>query len=301
MEKDTTIREFSGSRDKTMTDRYGVIGHPIAHSKSPVIHRLFADMTGQDLSYDAIDIPPEDLESRVRQLFAEGYRGLNVTVPHKTAVVKLTSRLSARAELAGAVNTLIVHADNVVEGDNTDGIGLVNDLRQNLRTRLAGARILILGAGGATRGIIPALFDTKPRDIMIANRTVDRAQSLAQDFRMLGKISACHFQELGGQIFNLVINATSAGLKGDMPPFPGSIIGPETLCYDLSYAMQDTPFVRWAKQNGAGRVAQGWGMLVEQAAESFYAWRGVRPDTRPVIARLPGSPGATDTMKIRLA
>jgi len=284
-----------------MTDRYGVIGHPIAHSKSPVIHRLFADMTGQDLTYDAIDIPPEDLEGRVQQLFAEGYRGLNVTVPHKTAVVKLTSRLSSRAELAGAVNTLIVHADNSVEGDNTDGIGLVNDLRQNLRTRLAGARILILGAGGATRGIIPALFDTKPRDIMIANRTVGRAQSLAQDFRMLGKISACHFQELGGQIFNLVINATSAGLKGDMPPFPGSIIGPETLCYDLSYAMQDTPFVRWATQNGAGRVAQGWGMLVEQAAEAFYAWRGVRPDTRPVIARLPGSPGATDTMRIRLA
>jgi len=301
MEKDTIIREFSGGRDKIMTDRYGVIGHPIAHSKSPVIHRLFADMTGQDLSYDAIDIPPKDLESRVRQLFAEGYRGLNVTVPHKTAVVKLTSRLSSRAELAGAVNTLIVHADNIVEGDNTDGVGLVNDLRQNLRTRLAGARILILGAGGATRGIIPALFDTRPRDIMIANRTVDRAQALAQDFRMLGKISACHFQELGGQIFNLVINATSAGLKGDMPPFPGSITGPETLCYDLSYAMEDTPFVRWAKQHGAGRVAQGWGMLVEQAAESFYAWRGVRPDTRPVIARLPGSPGATDTMKIRLA
>jgi shikimate dehydrogenase len=284
-----------------MTDRYGVIGHPIAHSKSPVIHRLFADMTGQDISYDAIDIPPEELGDRVRQLLGEGFRGLNVTVPHKTEVVKLTSRLSPRAELAGAVNTLIVHADGVVEGDNTDGTGLVNDLRQNLRTRLAGTRILILGAGGATRGIVPALFDAKPRDVMIANRTAERAQALAQDFRMLGKISACQFQELGGQTFNLVINATSAGLKGEMPPFPGSILGPETLCYDLSYAMQDTPFVKWAKHNGAGRVAQGWGMLVEQAAESFYAWRGVRPDTRPVIARLPGSPGATDTMKVRLA
>ena len=284
-----------------MTDRYGVIGHPITHSKSPVIHRLFAEATGQDLTYDAIEIPPEQLTTRVRQLFADGFRGLNVTLPHKTEVLKLTSRLTSRAELAGAVNTLIRHADGAVEGDNTDGTGLVTDLRQNLRTRLAGTRLLILGAGGATRGIVPALFDTKPRDIMIANRTLDRAQVLAKDFRMLGKILACQFQELGGQRFDLVINATSAGLRGEVPPFPGSILGPETLCYDLSYAMQDTPFITWAKEHGAGRVAQGWGMLVEQAAESFYAWRGVRPDTGPVIARLPGSPGATDTMKKRLA
>lgn len=284
-----------------MTDRYGVIGHPIAHSKSPVIHRLFADATGQDLSYDAIDIPPEELAPRVRQLISDGYRGLNVTVPHKTAVVKLVSQLTSRAELAGAVNTLIVHADGAVEGDNTDGAGLVNDLRQNLRTRLAGIRILILGAGGATRGIVPALFDTNPREILIANRTLDRAQALARDFRMLGRILACQFQELGGKHFDLVINATSAGLKGETPPFPASILGPETLCYDLSYAMQDTPFVAWAAENGAGRVAQGWGMLVEQAAESFQAWRGVRPDTRPVIAKLPGAPGATETMKRRLA
>ena len=284
-----------------MTDRYGVIGHPIAHSKSPVIHRLFAEKTGQDLSYEAIDIAPEQLATRVRQLFAEGFRGLNVTLPHKTEVVKLTSRLTSRAELAGAVNTLIVHADGTVEGDNTDGTGLVNDLRQNLRTRLAGTRILILGAGGATRGIVPALFDTNPRDIMIANRTLDRAQALARDFRMFGKILACQFQALGGQSFDLVINATSAGLKGELSPFPTSILGPQALCYDLSYAMQETPFIAWARENGAGRVAQGWGMLVEQAAESFYVWRGVRPDTKPVIAKLPGSPGFTDTMKKRLA
>ena len=284
-----------------MTDRYGVIGHPIAHSKSPIIHRLFAEATGQDLTYEAIDIAPDLLAEGLRQLFVEGYRGFNVTVPHKTEVVRLTSRLTSRAELAGAVNTLIVHADGTVEGDNTDGVGLVNDLRQNLRTRLSGTRILILGAGGATRGIVPALFDAGPRDIMVANRTLDRAQALARDFRMLGKIHACQFQELGGQRFDLVINATSAGLKGEMPPFPASILGPETLCYDLSYAMQDTPFVAWANANGAGRVSQGWGMLVEQAAEYFYAWRGVRPDTRPVIARLPGAPGATETMRKRLA
>lgn len=284
-----------------MTDRYGVIGHPIAHSKSPVIHRLFAEQTGQDLSYEAFDIPPEALAGRVRQLFAEGVRGLNVTVPHKTAVLSLTSRLTSRAELAGAANTLVVHADGAVEGDNTDGAGLVADLRQNLRLRLAGKRILILGAGGATRGIVPALLDAKPRDIMVANRTVERSQELARDFRMLGKVLACQFQELGGQRYDLVINATSAGLKGEVPPFPPSILGPETLCYDLSYAMQDTPFVSWAREHGAGRVCQGWGMLVEQAAESFFVWRGVRPDTKPIIARLPGSPGATDTMKRRLA
>jgi shikimate dehydrogenase len=284
-----------------MTDRYGVIGHPIAHSKSPVIHRLFAEQTRQDLSYEAFDIPPDELLPRVREMFQAGIRGLNVTVPHKSAVLKAASRLTSRAELAQAVNTLIVHPDGGVEGDNTDGVGLVNDLRQNLRTRLAGTRILILGAGGATRGIVPALFDTNPRDILIANRSLDRAQALARDFRMLGRILACQFQELGGQRFDLVINATSAGLHGELPPFPDSILGPSTLCYDLSYAMQDTPFVTWAKSHGAGRVAQGWGMLVEQAAEAFFLWRGVRPSTQPLIQKLPGAPGATETMKRRLA
>ncbi|MBL8198530.1 MAG: shikimate dehydrogenase [Chromatiales bacterium] len=284
-----------------MTDRYGVIGHPIAHSKSPVIHRLFAEATGQDLVYEAWDIAPDELIERVRQLFAEGVRGLNVTVPHKTEVGRVASRLSSRAELAGAVNTLIVHADGTIEGDNTDGTGLVNDLRQNLRLRLAGTRILILGAGGATRGIVPALFETRPRDIVIANRTPEKARELARDFRLLGRILACQFQELGGQSFDLVINATSAGLHGELPPFPPSILGPETLCYDLSYSMHDTPFVNWAREHGAGRVSQGWGMLVEQAAESFYLWRGVRPDTKPIIAKLPGAPGATDTMQQRLA
>ena len=174
-----------------MTDRYGVIGHPIAHSKSPVIHRLFAEATGQDISYEAWNIAPDDLVERVRQLFAEGVRGLNVTVPHKTAVARVASRLTSRAELAGAVNTLTMHADGAIEGDNTDGAGLVNDLRQNLRLRLAGTRILILGAGGATRGIVPALFETKPRDIVIANRTPDKARDLARDFRLLGRILAC--------------------------------------------------------------------------------------------------------------
>ena len=172
-----------------MTDRYGVIGHPIAHSKSPVIHRLFAEATGQDITYEAWDIAPEVLAERVRQLFAEGVRGLNVTVPHKTAVARIASRLTSRAELAGAVNTLIMHADGAIEGDNTDGAGLVNDLRQNLRLRLSGTRILILGAGGATRGIVPALFETKPREIVIANRTPEKARDLARDFACWGGFS----------------------------------------------------------------------------------------------------------------
>jgi shikimate dehydrogenase len=283
-----------------MTDRYGVIGHPIAHSKSPVIHRLFAEQTGEDISYSAFDIHPDFLVRDVRRLVEEGVRGLNVTVPHKTAVQALCDRLSPRARLAGAVNTLVVREDGTIEGDNTDGVGLIRDLRQNLKTRLGGARILILGAGGASRGIIPALAEAEPRDITIANRTVDRARNLATEFRGLCRTVACQFSELGGRHFDLIVNATSAGLEGEVPPFPPSILGPETLCYDLSYAMQDTPFVAWAKAHGAGRVAQGWGMLVEQAAESFWLWRGVRPDTAPIIGRLPGAPGATDTMTARL-
>jgi shikimate dehydrogenase len=283
-----------------MADLYGVIGYPIGHSKSPVIHRLFADQTRQNLEYRAWEVAPDDLERRVRELIAEGVRGLNVTVPHKTAVIRLCNHRSPRAELCGAVNTLVMDADGSIHGDNTDGAGLVTDLSRNLKMRIAGARILILGAGGATRGIVPALADADPRSIMIANRTVDRARALAGQFGLLGQINACEYTELGGRRFDLIINATSAGLRGETPPFPVSILGPESLCYDLSYGMQDTPFVAWAKQHGAGRVAQGWGMLVEQAAESFYLWRGVRPDTRPVIAKLPGSPGATDTMREKL-
>jgi shikimate dehydrogenase len=215
-------------------------------------------------------------------------------------VARLCTRLSPRARLAGAVNTLVVGPDGTIDGENTDGAGLVTDLRANLRARLAGTSILILGAGGATRGIVPALFEAGPREIVIANRTLDRAVQLAREFRALGAIAACGFTELAGSTYDLVINATSAGLQGEVPPFPPSIAGPGTLCYDLSYAMHDTPFVAWAKGTGAGRVAQGWGMLVEQAAESFRLWRGVRPDTRPVIAKLPGAPGATDTMEAKL-
>jgi shikimate dehydrogenase len=270
-----------------MTDRYGVIGHPISHSKSPVIHRLFAAQTGEDLTYEAFDVLPEHLEMQLGTFAREGIRGLNVTVPHKEAVARLVDQLTDRAHLAGAVNTVIIAADGRLDGDNTDGVGLLTDLTTNHDVALTDCRVLVLGAGGATRGIVPALLGSGPRDLHIANRTVDRARELAQRFGKLGSVVPCRFDELEGQHFDLVINATSAGLAGESPPFPASILTPESICYDLSYAMSDTPFVAWAKQHGVRRAHQGWGMLVEQAAEAFFIWRGVRPETGPVRAKLP--------------
>lgn len=270
-----------------MTDRYGVIGHPIGHSKSPVIHRLFAAQTGEDLSYEAFDVPPGALEARLKAFVAEGLRGLNVTVPHKEAVARLVDQLTDRAHLAGAVNTVTIAVDGRLDGDNTDGVGLLADLTANLGVALEDTRVLVLGAGGATRGIVPALLGSGPRDLVVANRTLERARDLASHFERLGAIAACRFDELADQRFDVVINATSAGLQGEVPPFPPSILAPGTVCYDLSYAMADTPFVAWARAHGAKRVHQGWGMLVEQAAEAFFIWRGVRPDTKPVRARLP--------------
>jgi shikimate dehydrogenase len=270
-----------------MTDRYGVIGHPISHSKSPVIHRLFAAQTGQDLSYEAFDIPPEELQRGVRGLVARGIRGLNVTVPHKEPMARLVDHMTERARLAGAVNTIIVTTDGVLDSDNTDGVGLVRDLALNLDVSLQDARILILGAGGAARGIVPALLESGPADLCLANRTVDRAKMLARHFASEGRVTPCRFDELGGRDFDLVINATSAGLRGELPPFPPSILRADTICYDLSYGMGATPFVTWARSHGVQRAYQGWGMLVEQAAESFLLWRGVRPDTRAVREKLP--------------
>ncbi|MCC5794694.1 MAG: shikimate dehydrogenase [Chromatiales bacterium] len=271
-----------------MTDRYGVIGHPISHSKSPVIHQVFARQTGQDMIYEAFDLEPAGLAEGLNGLVAAGVRGLNVTVPHKLACVALLDEISPRARLAGAVNTLVFHADGGRTGDNTDGVGLVRDLVGNLGIRLEDQRLLILGAGGAARGIIPALLEQSPASLCIANRTVGRARELAAEFGGAGKLGSCSFEALSGQRFDLVINATSAGLHGELPPFPDSLAGGKTCCYDLSYAQQHTPFTRWAAALGAGAVHQGWGMLVEQAAESFLLWRGVRPDTAPLLQQLTG-------------
>lgn len=274
-----------------MTDRYGVIGHPIAHSKSPVIHAQFARQTGQQLTYEAIDVTPADLASCMDNLIHDGFKGLNVTVPHKNAVVDLMDNLSDRARLALAVNTITAQSNGRLVGDNTDGIGLVRDLKRNLRFEIQDADILILGAGGATRGIIPSLLEAEPRQILIANRTAERAEELASAFgeqgARLGDVEACQFDALEDRDFDLIINATSAGLGGEVPPFPASIITSDVVCYDLSYAMKPTPFVAWAAEQGAAHAHQGWGMLVEQAAASFRIWRGVRPDTKPILANLP--------------
>jgi shikimate dehydrogenase len=268
-------------------DRYAVIGHPIAHSKSPIIHRLFAEQTGQEIEYEAIDVAPDELQDRIREFLEGGGRGLNVTVPHKQDVLPLLDELTDRARLAGAVNTITRNEDGKLSGDNTDGVGLIADLHSNLGVKLQGASILVLGAGGATRGILPPLFDQEPKELVIANRTIERAQQLAEDFSECGRVSVRGFDDLEDQTYDVIINATSAGLEGDLPPFPGAIIGSETVCYDLSYSMRETPFVSWAKGLGCRRVYQGWGMLVEQAAESFTLWRGVRPNTQDVLSRLP--------------
>ena len=270
-----------------MTDLYGVIGHPIAHSKSPVIHRQFAEQTEQDLDYSAFDISPEQLGAELTRLVDDGVKGLNVTLPHKRAVAGLMDELSERAERAGAVNTISISSDRRLTGDNTDGVGRIHDLQENLRLSLEGMQILILGAGGATRGIVPLLLEADPASILIANRTQDRASALAEEFSALGNLSSGACDELGGQRWDLISNATSAGLDGEVPPFPESIITPDVVCYDLSYAMTDTPFVSWARQHGADQAHQGWGMLIEQAAESFLIWRGVRPETVPLRAHLP--------------
>ncbi|MGI9330361.1 MAG: shikimate dehydrogenase [Gammaproteobacteria bacterium] len=270
-----------------MPDRYGVIGHPITHSKSPVIHAQFAEQTGEDIRYEAVDIPPVQLKQRILRLVNAGMRGFNVTVPHKEAVAALVDTCTPRAELAGAVNTVTVGKDGQLSGDNTDGVGLVRDLSENLAISLQGTRILILGAGGAARGIVPALLMSGPTELCVANRTVTRAEELAEQFKELGEIRACAFQALDDQDWDIVINATSAGLQGEGAPFPGSIVSERTICYDLSYAMSETPFVSWAKSEGAKAAYQGWGMLVEQAAEAFNIWRGVRPETDSVRRRLP--------------
>lgn len=267
-------------------DRYALVGHPVHHSRSPVIHSLFAEQTGQDLTYELIDAAPEDFETAVRGFAAAGGRGMNVTVPHKEAAFRLAGRVGPEAEKAGAVNTLSFE-NGSIRGDNTDGIGFLRDITANLGWETRGARVLVLGAGGAARGILPPLLESGAAEVVLANRTLPRAAELEQRFRELGRLTVRSFDELAREpAFDLVINATSAGLKGESPPFPRCIVGAHTRCYDLAYARGLTPFQVWASDSGAERAEQGLGMLVEQAAESFYIWRNVRPDTRPVIEEL---------------
>ncbi len=262
-----------------MTDRYAVFGHPIAHSKSPLIHAAFARQTGQDMTYEAILAPKDGFATSVAAFVAAGGRGANVTVPFKEEAFRLATRLAPRAERAGAVNTLVF--DGGILGDNTDGAGLVADLTRNLNCSLAGRRVLLLGAGGAARGVVEPLLDQQPAALVIANRTVSRAHELADLF---GRgVTASGFDETGGP-FDVVINATAASLAGELPPLSPAIFTTDTLAYDMMYG-RDTPFLAFARGHGAA-TADGLGMLVEQAAEAFYVWRGVRPDTAAVIASL---------------
>ena len=269
-----------------MPDRYAVIGNPIAHSKSPLIHAAFARQTGQDLAYERLLAPLDGFTATAEQFAGEGGKGLNVTMPFKLEAFMLARGLSERARVAGAVNTLRRDGDGWY-GDNTDGVGLVRDLVDNLGVRIEGRDVVILGAGGATRGIVVPLLEQKPRTLTVANRTVDKAVALAADFVAYGAVRAASAAALEERTFDVVIHATSADVTGGASvAWPRSMFAAGAFAYDLTYADEPTAFVRFARDQGVGAVADGLGMLIEQAAESFFVWRGVRPDTRPVFPLL---------------
>jgi len=267
-------------------DRYAVMGNPIAHSKSPQIHSLFAAQTGQALEYHAILVEPGRFAAAVDAFKTTGGKGLNVTVPFKQDAWVYADTLSARAERASAVNTLRFEAGGECFGDNTDGVGLVRDLTVNHGATLAGSHVLLLGAGGAARGVLQPLLAAQPASLTIANRTPAKAAELALQFGDLGRLMGCGLADLGAERFDLIINATAAGLAAAVPPLPEAILAAGGWCYDLMYGDEPTPFLRWGLEHGAARTLDGLGMLVEQAAESFYCWRGVRPETQPVITAL---------------
>ena len=274
---------------KREPDEYAVMGNPISHSKSPQIHTQFAKQTQQNIRYRAIQVDPGGFEQALGNFFASGGKGLNITVPFKQEAWQLANELSERARLAGAVNTLKPGTNGGLYGDNTDGIGLVRDLTQNLGVELSEKRLLLVGAGGAARGVIAPLMDNCPQQLVIANRTMDRAIELVEHFSAKGHISAMGFDELEGEKFDVIINATSASLQGDLPPLPVTVITNTQIVYDMMYGSEPTRFLQWAQQHGAKKISDGLGMLVEQAAESFYIWRNVLPDTTPVIQNIRAS------------
>ncbi len=268
-----------------MTDRYCVIGNPVAHSRSPAIHARFAAQCHQDLSYEAILVPLDGFAAAVGDFAAAGGKGANVTLPFKEEAFGLCSRRSARAERAGAVNTL-TFGRNEIFGDNTDGAGLVRDIEVNLGFPLAGRRVLLLGAGGAARGVIAPLLERQPAGLFIANRSGDKAETLAGQFSDLATVNAGNFAKTASRTFDVVINATSASLSGATLPLPAGIFASGSLAYDMMYGKGETPFLALAREQGAARLADGLGILVEQAAEAFFVWRGVRPDSAQVLAEL---------------
>lgn len=268
-------------------DRYAVVGNPVAHSLSPRIHQLFAEETGHSISYEAIQFNLKNFADQATDLVSRGYKGINVTVPFKEQAWTMAQKRSPRAQDAGAVNTMIFQPDGVIAGDNTDGIGLGRDLIANHQILIEHRKILILGAGGAVRGVLGMLLSKKPGLLTIANRTIEKAEKLAEDFFHVWDVQPCRYDELGREKYDLIINGTSAGLHNEMPPVPDSVLGINSVCYDMMYNLtQQTLFVNWAMDRGALRAFDGLGMLVEQAAESFYIWRGVRPQTAPVISAL---------------
>jgi shikimate dehydrogenase len=266
-------------------DQYAVMGNPIAHSKSPRIHTLFAEQTGQNLEYTAIQVDPGGFEQAVGNFDASGGKGLNITVPFKEEAYQLVDALSERARRAGAVNTIKFEAKRRF-GDNTDGVGLDNDLINNHGYVIKGRRVLLMGAGGAARGVVGPLLEQEPEALLIANRTPDKAVSLAQHFTDVGNVQGCGYPDLSGRQMDLVINATAASLAGEVPPIGPDIVAPAGLCYDMMYGKEPTAFLCWARDHGVGQAVDGLGMLVEQAAESFYLWREVRPETAGVIETL---------------
>lgn len=273
-------------------DLYAVFGHPIGHSKSPRIHSLFAAQTGQALRYEARDVDLPQFAAAAHAFFGEeGGRGLNCTLPLKEAAWRLAGAASERARRAQAVNTLVLQPDGTLFGDNTDGIGLLCDLTNRLGVAVRGARVLVVGAGGAARGILAPLLGEQPDRLVIANRTAARADALAAEFTDLGPVVAVGFEALPGRRFDLVINATAASLSGALPPLPDDLLAAEACCYDLAYGSEPTPFLRWGAGRGARLSCDGLGMLVEQAAEAFELWRSIRPDTRPVIELLSAERG----------
>ena len=267
-------------------DNYAVMGSPVAHSKSPQIHTAFAEQTKQDIFYQAIQVDDGKFKAAIKDFQTQGGMGLNITVPYKGDAWEVSEARSSRAERALAVNTISFDNAGKIIGDNTDGIGLVRDLTINQDIAIKDKDILILGAGGAVRGILDPLFDEYPGRVVIANRTVSRAEKLADIFSDRGDISACGFDGLAGSSFDIVINGTSASLQGEVPSLPEALLNNNACCYDMMYSSIDTPFVSWAKVHGASKASDGFGMLVEQAAESFFIWRGVRPETGSVIKSL---------------
>lgn len=266
-------------------DRYAVMGNPVSHSLSPRIHAEFARRTRQRLVYEAIQVDEGGFEQALGNFKASGGKGLNITVPFKQQAWALVKTRSPRAERAGAVNTIRFERDGSLFGDNTDGVGIVRDLSENLGLRLEGMRILLIGAGGAARGVLEPLLEARPQEITIVNRTVDRAEELVRLFPG-APLRACGFHGLEGRSFDLLINGTSASLHGESLPLPAGVLASEAWCYDMMYAAEPTPFLRWAEMQGAAGWSDGLGMLVEQAAESFSVWRGVRPETKGMVGEL---------------